>query len=384
MMTSTHRAPPATIVGWKGIAVTKQGKRKRPWWSYASLSVRASIVLIVVIAAALAWVSLPASVQRNAVRGIEESGGKVWYDSQADATPIARVRTRPLPTEKQTWTGRLADFTSAASEWIVDSFPHWPPRWLVDSLGPDYFSNVVSVSFTHRATDAELIQVGNLKRLERLDLYGSLVTDRGLARLKGLPHLHTLLLVRTKVGDAGLAQLAGMKSLRILSLEGTELSDEGVSHLRGLTNLEDLDLANTMVCDAGLAHLKGLSKLQALDLSRTGVTDAGLGYLEGLIGLQELSLGRTKITDAGLKHLTGLANLMELTLDRTTVSDAGLLQIEGLNQLATLSLEHTKVSDAAVSQLQLHRAQILAKQTPALPIGAQSARQTISKLEIMR
>ena len=110
----------------------------------------------------------------------------------------------------------------------------------------------------------------------------------------------------------------------------------------------------------------------------------GLGYLEGLIGLQELSLGRTKITDAGLKHLKGLANLMELTLDRTTVSDAGLLQIEGLNQLATLSLEHTKVSDAAVSQLQLHRAQILAKQTPALPIGAQSARQTISKLEIMR
>ena len=102
-------------------------------------------------------------------------------------TPILRVRSRPLPSEKQTWTERLRNSTSAWREWLVDSLPDWPPKWLVDSLGPDYFGNVVSVSFTHRATDADLIQLGQLKRLERLDLYGSSVTDRGLVNLKGLP-----------------------------------------------------------------------------------------------------------------------------------------------------------------------------------------------------
>ena len=382
-MTSTHHATPVTIVGWKGIAVTKPRNRKRPWWSYASLSVRALIALIVVIAAALAWVSIPASVQRSAVRAIEESGGKVWYDVQADATPIVRVQARALPGEKQTWTNWLANSSSAWWGWLVDFVPAYPPQWLVDSLGPDYFRNVVSVSFTHRATDADLVQVEKLSQLERLDLYGSAVTYRGLAKLKGLHHLQTVVLVRTKVGDAGLAQLAGITSLRILSLEGTELSDEGVSHLRGLTNLEDLDLANTLVSDAGLAHLKGFSKLQALDLSRTGITDAGLRHLERLTGLRELSLSRTKITDAGLKHLKELANLTELTLDRTAVGDAGLLQIEGLNQLTTLSLDHTKVSDAAISRFQLQRAQLRAKQAAVPGIGAQSARQTIPNLDIV-
>ena len=69
--------------------------------------------------------------------------------------------------------------------------PIWP-EWLVKGLGPDYFGHVVSVSFTRRATDAELIRVGKLNRLERLDLYGSAVTDRGLAQLKGLTHLQKL------------------------------------------------------------------------------------------------------------------------------------------------------------------------------------------------
>ena len=157
--------------------------------------------------------------------------------------------------------------------------PIWP-EWLVKGLGPDYFGNVVSVSFTRRASDAELIRVGKLKRLERLDLYGSSVTERGLAHLKGSAHLQTLMLVRTKVGDAGLAQLSGMKQLRILSLEGTELTDRGLANVAGLTALEDLNLAGTSVSDAGLAHLTGLTKLRALDLSRTGVSDKGLADIK--------------------------------------------------------------------------------------------------------
>jgi len=323
------------------------GINSRPWWSFAALSVRGLIVLVLVIAAGLSWIANRASSQRNAVGAIEKAGGKVWYDFELEATPIVRARPHAIPNDNQRWTQWLASSWSERRQSVVNLLQASPPTWLVDSLGVDYFSNVVSVSFTRRATDAALFHVPKLQRVERLDLYGSAVTEAGLLHLKGLPHLQTVRLVRTKVCDAGLAQLAGLNKLKVLSLEGTELSDAGRAHLRELTNLEDLDLASTAVSDQGLAHLQGLTKLRALDLSRTGITDAGLAYIEGLSNLQELSLGHTRVTDVGLAHLKRLGNLVELTLDRTAVSDAGLSQIERLNQLANLSLDHTKVTDAA-------------------------------------
>ena len=318
----------------------------RPWWwRFAALSVRGTIafmaliaaplvwfsksvrrmiVVVVIIAAPMAWISNNARVQREIVTAIEKAGGKVWYDFE--------------------WSDGGA----------TGEMPIWPES-LVRALGPDYFGNVVSVSFTSRATDAELIQVAKLERVERLDIYRSDVSDRGLAHLEGLSHLQILNLVRTKAGDAGLAQLAGMKSLRVLSLEGTELTDSGVAHLAGLTQLEDLNLASTSVSDAGLAHLTGLTKLQMLDLSRTRITDEGLAYLKPMSELRSLDLGRTKISDAGLAQLAGIPNLVELTLDHTDVTDVGLARIEGLERLTNLSLDKTKVTDDGVAKLELHR-----------------------------
>ncbi len=356
--------------------------RSRRWWNYLALSVRGSIALVVVIAAALAWISIPAALQRNAVEAIEASGGKVWYDSEPDAAPVVAVSPRPPANARRTWRDWLASLTSDGRDWLVGFLPAWPPPWLVDALGIDYFGNVVSVSFTHRATDAELIQVAKLKRVERVDIHGSAVTERGLAKLKELPHLQTLLLVRTKVGDAGLAQVQALTGLRVLSLRGTELSDRAASYLKGLTNLEELDLASTGISDAGLEPLKGLTALQSLKLSRTGITDAGLAHLENLTRLQELTLDRTKVTDAGLVHVKALVNLAELILDRTAVSDAGLAQIDGLNQLTTLSLDHTRVSAAGTAQLQLRRAARQAKQTTALQGGMRPAQPAMPALEI--
>src|SRR6202044_2776595 len=104
---------------------------------WLSKSARRMIVLILAIAAPLAWISNSARVQREAVAAIEKAGGRVWYDWE--------------------W----------AEGGATGEMPNWP-EWLVKALGPDYFGNVVSVSFTRRASDSELIQVGKLKRLERL------------------------------------------------------------------------------------------------------------------------------------------------------------------------------------------------------------------------
>ena len=167
---------PATIVMQRETPVWQTARpSSRPWWwHFASLSlrgmiafmaliaaplvwfsksVRRVIVVVVIIAAPMAWISNGARVQREVVTAIEKAGGKVWYDFE--------------------WSDGGAS----------GEIPIWP-EWLVKALGPDYFGHVVSVSFTSRATDAELIQVAKLERVERLDLYGSDVSDRGVMPLK--------------------------------------------------------------------------------------------------------------------------------------------------------------------------------------------------------
>ena len=66
-----------------------------------------------------------------------------------------------------------------------------------------------------------------------------------------------------QVTDAGLVHLRGLTRLQILTLNKTQLTDAGLQHLSGLTNLLRLDLTGTQVTDAGVAELqKALPEVQ--------------------------------------------------------------------------------------------------------------------------
>ena len=84
----------------------------------------------------------------------------------------------------------------------------------------------------------------------------------------------------TKATDAGLVHLKGLTKLEGLLLAGSKITDAGMAHLKGLTKLEGLDLKGTKVTDAGLAHLKGLRNLGYLVLRNTYVTAAGIKKLQ--------------------------------------------------------------------------------------------------------
>lgn len=103
--------------------------------------------------------------------------------------------------------------------------------------------------------------------------------------------------------DAGLVQLQQLSKLEALSLLDTHISNDGLVHIARLTRLRDLDLVGTSVSDRGLVYLRGLTSLELLDLDRTGVTDSGLKHLKGLTKLQFLSLVETQVTDAGVDEL---------------------------------------------------------------------------------
>ena len=138
--------------------------------------------------------------------------------------------------------------------WLRDRWPI-PPKWLVDSLGIDYFSNVDGVVLRNTGTDKDLMAIACLRHLRFLNLGNSPITDGGLKKLSGLTNLTQL------------------------RLHGTRISDVGLSHLEGLTRLWELFLVDTRVTDAGLGHLRCLSQLDEVCLPWS-VSDHGLQELK--------------------------------------------------------------------------------------------------------
>ena len=104
-----------------------------------------------------------------------------------------------------------------------------------------------------------------------------------LRKLHGDEHLGNavvVVIVNSQVTDAGLVHLKGLTKLEVLLLTCKQITDAGLVHLKGLTNLESLNLSNTPITDTGLVHLKGLTNLEQLWLGGTQVTDEGVKKLQ--------------------------------------------------------------------------------------------------------
>lgn len=99
--------------------------------------------------------------------------------------------------------------------------------------------------------------------------------------------------LRSLMGDACFRRVVRVE------LNGTPVTDAGLQHLKGLDHLERLGLNQTRITDAGLEHLRGLNRLQVLGLMGTQITDAGLEHIKGLNQLHVLWLDGTQVTDQG-------------------------------------------------------------------------------------
>jgi eukaryotic-like serine/threonine-protein kinase len=210
--------------------------------------------------------------------------------------------------------------------------------------------------FNSRITDAGLEQVTRLSNLKFLRLDGGQLTDACLVHLRALTKLEHLELQRTGISDAGLAQLAPLTQLRELTLtsrmtDDSRIGDAGLVHLAAFPNLRMLQLSGPRFTDAGLPHLARLTRLENLALTGTKVTDTGLADLAALRRLQNLNLSNTWVSDAGLVHLAKLKELHHLWLQNTRITDAGLAQLTPLTGLKALNLDGTQVSDAGYEHL---------------------------------
>ena len=115
------------------------------------ISVRAAMIFVL-RCAWLGWITHRAREQHEAVAAVRRAGGHVVYNGD--------------------------NLRSGASDLIG----HFRPRWLVNLIGPDYLCKVTDVSLDRNATDANLIQIGRLRRLGYLEYQQFADLGRGIGR----------------------------------------------------------------------------------------------------------------------------------------------------------------------------------------------------------
>jgi hypothetical protein len=205
------------------LAQPSTGSWRRPF----RFSVRALVVVVLLIGAGLGWIVRQAHVQRDAVAAIMSAGGSVEYDWEwSDGKFVPRGKPPA-------------------------------PRWLLALVGVDYFGHVTSVGLNSSSS----------------------TDDRATSFVAPLTQLQSLYLRGSSFGDAGLMNLKGLARLSVLDIRETHVTDAGLATLKGLTSLSELHLSGTLVTDVGLANLKGLKKLYLLHVPGNKVTDVGVNEL---------------------------------------------------------------------------------------------------------
>ncbi len=221
-------------------------------------------------------------------------------------------------------------------------------------------------------TDADLPAIGEIPKLQSLDLSMTRITDHGVRSLKNATGLQVLKLRYAElVTDEGMAVVRSFKQLKEIDLRGTKITDTTLEFLEGLPTLESVDVGYAQVTDNGIDHFGNLTNLKRLTISGNKLTDVGLQALRQIPSLLYLDLGGSQrtdsglwsvsITDSGIEAVATLEKLEELRLDGTTITARNLEPLKRLPHLKRLSLAGCKrlANDAAPMLEQFQGLEIL-------------------------
>lgn len=241
--------------------------------------------------------------------------------------------------------------------------------------------------------DADMIEIGRLPKLQRLDLSHTRLSDEGLLHLKGAPAITELNLFYSEwTTDQGLTAVRNWKHLRRINLRGTRISDGTLALLSKLPHLEALDVAHTQITDNGLDHLITLTNLQELSLGRSRLSDGALEVLRMLPTLTYLDLGGARsappdmgrrragggsLSESTIQSLTELKELRTLKLGFSDINASGLARLRVLAKVEKLGLEFCPgVDDSALPELE--------KWTSLRYVDLQETRVTAGAVEALR
>ncbi len=214
---------------------------------------------------------------------------------------LAAVAVPVVNQLKVSWLMQTAGFSV---DWQIDE-----DNWMSGGVTNVHFKQLRS--WPPSSQDLDLRMLPRLLNVESVSLAECAVTEQGLASLRGLDHLKSLNLARlhhlrygssvTGLSDACLISIQGLTKLEDLNLAGNRISDAGLALITGMPGLESLDLTATDVSDAGLIHLHALKKLKSLSLGGTRVTPQGARALQSAVPGLDVSFGIDPELERSLK-----------------------------------------------------------------------------------
>ena len=152
-----------------------------------------------------------------------------------------------------------------------------------------------------------------------VSLRGSWISDAQMIELARMPRLEVLDLSHTRISDEGMLYLKPATQITDLNLFYTEqITDQGIHAIKNWKHLKRLNLRGTRISDGALEVISQLTQLEALDIANTQVTDNGLDSLVTLVNLKELSLGRRRESDHEVELLRLVPTLTNLDLSGPT------------------------------------------------------------------
>jgi hypothetical protein len=111
---------------------------------------------------------------------------------------------------------------------VLLTLDYYEPVYQVDANG-----HVIKLRMGGRhLSGGVMAEIGKLKELQALDLYGTNITDEGLVDLKDLQNLKALGLGGTAITDRGLTHLENLPSLRYLWLPKNSVTPEAIARLK--------------------------------------------------------------------------------------------------------------------------------------------------------
>src|SRR5438309_31601 len=176
---------------------------------------------------------------------------------------------------RQNWRSILALLGCAgaigATAIAAEIKPAGDAQWIEDAGGTavrDSAGRITGVDLhASWVTDTDLRKLAQLPNLTSLDLSLTRITDQGMQDLKNAPGIVDLNLYFAEyVTDEGLAAIKNWKKLKRLNVHGTKLSDTTLEHISGITTLEYLNAGSAMITDVGIERLAVLPNLKELTI----------------------------------------------------------------------------------------------------------------------
>src|SRR3954447_20345248 len=221
-----------------------------------------------------------------------------------------------------------------ASAGAAEVIPGGETQWITDAGGTvirDTAGRITGVDLRASwVTDTDLRKLLRLPNLSSLDLSLTRITDQGMQDLKNAPGIVDLNLYFAEyVTDEGLAAVKNWKKLKRLNLHGTKVSDTTLDHIAGITTLELLNIGSAMITDVGIERLATLTNLKELTVGGNKFGDSGLQGLRQIPSLTYLDLSGRQGTDSNVWAIS--------------MSDVGLDAVLTLKELRDLRLGCTSI-----------------------------------------